>query len=185
MSTHSSILAWKIPQEEEPGRLQSMGSQRVGHNEATSLSLFTYTAHLSIHGSENRKVFLTTSSQDLESALFEVNHLIFLPPFLYPIDKSCIACKQCRPEPSQVTISSSSHSFIRKTEISHSLYIFVSSYAPLSISELALEHWSIREERSQSLGLVDFLKYLRYRQCNLQLSSSGQNHRHYSSCQGC
>ena len=32
MATHSSILAWKIPRTEEPGRLQSMGSQRVGHN---------------------------------------------------------------------------------------------------------------------------------------------------------
>ena len=31
MGTHSSILAWKIPWTEEPGRLQSMGSQRVGH----------------------------------------------------------------------------------------------------------------------------------------------------------
>ena len=32
MATHSSILAWKIPGAEEPGRLQSMGSQRVGHD---------------------------------------------------------------------------------------------------------------------------------------------------------
>ena len=32
MATHSSILAWKIPWAEEPGRLQSMGSQRVRHN---------------------------------------------------------------------------------------------------------------------------------------------------------
>ena len=32
MATHSSILAWKIPWMEEPGRLQSMGSQRVRHN---------------------------------------------------------------------------------------------------------------------------------------------------------
>ena len=31
MATHSSILAWKIPWTEEPGRLQSMGPQRVGH----------------------------------------------------------------------------------------------------------------------------------------------------------
>ena len=31
-ATHSSILAWKIPSIEKPGRLQSMGSQRVGHN---------------------------------------------------------------------------------------------------------------------------------------------------------
>ena len=32
MATHSSILAWKIPWAEEPGRLQSMGLQRVGHD---------------------------------------------------------------------------------------------------------------------------------------------------------
>ena len=32
MTTHSSILAWKIPWMEEPGGLQSMGSQRVGHD---------------------------------------------------------------------------------------------------------------------------------------------------------
>ena len=35
METHSSILAWKFPWTEEPGRLQSMGSQRVGHDWAT------------------------------------------------------------------------------------------------------------------------------------------------------
>ena len=38
MATHSSIVAWKIPWTEEPGRLQSMGSQRVGHDWVT----FTY-----------------------------------------------------------------------------------------------------------------------------------------------
>ena len=38
MATHSSILAWRIPWMEEPGGLQSMGSQRVGHDRATSLS---------------------------------------------------------------------------------------------------------------------------------------------------
>ena len=32
MATHSSTLAWKIPQTEEPGRLQSMELQRVGHD---------------------------------------------------------------------------------------------------------------------------------------------------------
>ena len=42
MAPHSSTLAWKIPWTEEPGRLQSMGSHRVGHNWATSLSLFTF-----------------------------------------------------------------------------------------------------------------------------------------------
>ena len=42
MATHSSSLAWKIPWTEEPSRLQSMGSLRVGHDWATSLSLFTF-----------------------------------------------------------------------------------------------------------------------------------------------
>ena len=37
MATHSSTLAWKIPWIEEPGRLQSIGPQRVGHDWATSL----------------------------------------------------------------------------------------------------------------------------------------------------
>ena len=32
MATHPSILAWRIPWTEEPGRLQSLGSQRVGHD---------------------------------------------------------------------------------------------------------------------------------------------------------
>ena len=41
MAPHSSTLAWKIPWMEEPGRLQSMGLLRVGHDWATSLSFFT------------------------------------------------------------------------------------------------------------------------------------------------
>ena len=42
MAPHSCTLAWKIPWVEEPVRLQSMGSLRVGHDWATSLSLFTF-----------------------------------------------------------------------------------------------------------------------------------------------
>ena len=42
MAPHSSTLAWKIPWVEEPGKLQSMGLLRVGHDWATSLSLFTF-----------------------------------------------------------------------------------------------------------------------------------------------
>ena len=42
MATHSSTLAWKIPWTEEAGRLQSIGSLRVRHDWATSLSLFTF-----------------------------------------------------------------------------------------------------------------------------------------------
>ena len=40
MATDSSIPAWRIPGTEEPGRLQSMGSQRVGQDWATSLHFF-------------------------------------------------------------------------------------------------------------------------------------------------
>ena len=46
--THSSTLAWKIPWTEEPGRLQSMGSRRVGHDWATSFHF-----SLSCIGEEN------------------------------------------------------------------------------------------------------------------------------------
>ena len=42
MAPHSSTLAWKIPWMDEPGRLQSMGSWRVGHDWTMSLSLFTF-----------------------------------------------------------------------------------------------------------------------------------------------
>ena len=42
MAALSSTLAWRISWVEEPGRLQSMGSQRVGHDRATSLSLFAF-----------------------------------------------------------------------------------------------------------------------------------------------
>ena len=42
VASHSSTLAWKIPWTEKPGGLQSMGSLTVGHNWATSLSLFTF-----------------------------------------------------------------------------------------------------------------------------------------------
>ena len=40
MATHSSILAWGIPRTEEPGGLQSMGSQRVRHDWATNTHSF-------------------------------------------------------------------------------------------------------------------------------------------------
>ena len=48
-ATHSSILAWKIPWMEELGGLQPMGSQRVGHNWATSLSLTLYLNFLGLY----------------------------------------------------------------------------------------------------------------------------------------
>ena len=44
MATLSSTLAWKIPWTEDPGRLQSMGSQRVGHDRATSLHFTAFSS---------------------------------------------------------------------------------------------------------------------------------------------
>ena len=59
MATHSSTLAWKIPWTEEPGRLQSMGSLRVG------LSDFTFTFHFHALEKEmaTHPVFLPGESQ--------------------------------------------------------------------------------------------------------------------------
>ena len=51
MATHSSILAWKIPGMEEPGRLQSRGSQRVGHDWGTSLALSFQTCQVAFEAS--------------------------------------------------------------------------------------------------------------------------------------
>ena len=42
IAAHSSVLAWRIPWTEEPGRLQSMRSQRVGHDSATNSFLFSF-----------------------------------------------------------------------------------------------------------------------------------------------
>ena len=50
MATHSSTLAWKIPRTEEPSRLQSMGSQQVGHDWATSL----ITDNVDVSGGESK-----------------------------------------------------------------------------------------------------------------------------------
>ena len=50
MATHSSILVWRIPWTEEPGRLQSMGLQRVRHNWVTNTHSFTHThTHTQTH----------------------------------------------------------------------------------------------------------------------------------------
>ena len=49
MATHSSILAWRIPLTEEPGELQSLGLQKVGHHWATNTHTHTHT-HTQTHG---------------------------------------------------------------------------------------------------------------------------------------
>ena len=59
MATHSSTLAWKVPWMEEPGRLQPMGSRRVGHDWVTSLWLFTF-MHWEGNGNPLQCSFLET-----------------------------------------------------------------------------------------------------------------------------
>ena len=67
MTTHSSVLAGRIPWTEEPGRLQSMGSQRVRHDWATRRGICTsFHGYEIVHSSASgklhtRALFLTTS----------------------------------------------------------------------------------------------------------------------------
>ena len=81
MATHSSIPAWKIPWMEEPRRLQSMGSQRIGHDWATSLH-FTFIS----------RNFKKIEVYQYEFCIFHIYVLICvicfsfsdLPHFVYP-----------------------------------------------------------------------------------------------------
>ena len=66
MATHPSTFAWKIPWMEESGRLQSMGSQRVGHDWATSLTSGQRPGRLIVHyewwaSLSSRSLFCNTS----------------------------------------------------------------------------------------------------------------------------
>ena len=70
MATHSSILAWEIPWMKEPGGLQSKGSQRVGHDWATSLSLSPTIPYVPSGQSE---IFYTLCSQTWHRTLHVVD----------------------------------------------------------------------------------------------------------------
>ena len=65
-ATHSSILAWRIPWTEEPGGLQSMESQRVGHDSNSQTHTHTHTHH--------------------------IRQLNFLPPYLHTIPATSQLC---------------------------------------------------------------------------------------------
>ena len=68
MATHSSILAWEIPWTEEPGGLQSMGSQRVRHDLATK---------------QQQSVFMMPLSQFVPLSAFPLCTPLFSIPALY------------------------------------------------------------------------------------------------------
>ena len=57
MATHSSILAWEIPQTEEPGELQSMGSQRVGHDLESNIRYTKVVRRLNPRSSYHKNFF--------------------------------------------------------------------------------------------------------------------------------
>ena len=79
MAPHSSTLAWKIPQVEGSGRVQSMGPLRVGHDWATSLSLFIFIFMHWRRKWQPTPVFLPGESQGrgaLWAAIYGVSHRV-------------------------------------------------------------------------------------------------------------
>ena len=92
MATHSSILAWKIPWIEKPGRLQSMGSQRVRHDWVTSLSLsIRYKCeNWTIKKPEHRKI-------DPFVFLFFFFNWCFWTVVLEKTRESTLDCKEIKP----------------------------------------------------------------------------------------
>ena len=101
MAPHSSTLAWKIPWMEEPGRLQSMGSRRVGHDWATSFSLFTFMHCIRKWWSEPQSapslVFLTVWSysiygcKEYNQSDFSIDHLVMSMCRVF----SCVVGRGC------------------------------------------------------------------------------------------
>ena len=85
MATHSSILAWEIPGAEEPGGLQSMGLQRVGHEWATNSFTHTHThthTHVSIYVCVQERERGRESERDLIE-VFSKNPLMDRDNFTY------------------------------------------------------------------------------------------------------
>ena len=73
MAIHSSIIAWKIPWTEEPGKLQSIGSQGVGHDWATSLFF------------QGASVFLISQLQSLSAVILEPKKIVSQYFHCFPI----------------------------------------------------------------------------------------------------
>ena len=78
MATHFSILAWKIPWTEEPGRLQSMGSQRVGHRRLRDFSslLWEFILHIC-----NTARFSCHSLHSILGSLTSLNFCLYILKF--------------------------------------------------------------------------------------------------------
>ena len=81
MATHSSILAWRIPWKEEPGRLQSTGSQRVRHDWVTSLCLRKMrNCELQTEGTIGRLKILNSAMYSTYVTWSKLSHVIVVCP---------------------------------------------------------------------------------------------------------
>ena len=76
MATHSSILAWRIPWTEEPDRLQSTGSQRIGHN-------WSDLAHTHTHTHQGKKLKFRPSMGIHLMVINQVAYMCMIPLFLH------------------------------------------------------------------------------------------------------
>ena len=76
MTTHSSILAWKIPWTEEPGRLPSTGSQKSDTTEATQHSMVTYSQNY--RDCPPNVTLLSTESLEMLNVPFKITALVGL-----------------------------------------------------------------------------------------------------------
>ena len=82
MATHPSILAWKVPWTEEPGGIQSMRSQRVGHNLETKQPQYSYRQNKSNEQQRSKEKETNPTWSQLLSVILSLHHWlgrIFLP----------------------------------------------------------------------------------------------------------
>ena len=94
MTTHSSILAWRIPWTEEPGRLESMGSQRVLHDWAINTHTTPLILGLGGWTGEGTEVLLAavTICSDFKAQEEEMCHYFSLFPFYLPWSNGARCC---------------------------------------------------------------------------------------------
>ena len=93
MATHSSIIAWRIPWTEEPGGLQSMGSQRVRNNWKTNT--FTFSAGWSVGNREPCWVFNGVWTYSLRSMSPHDSAVPLVPDTLPPYHHHHLSCWCC------------------------------------------------------------------------------------------
>ena len=142
MATHSSTLAWKIPWTEEPGRLQSMELQRVGHDWATSLSLRgrkwskslqgvllgLYHCLLALHTFFLQKCFhpiFQESGLNLEflSTFVVLSRALGIDLTQGQYSRMCVVCLECRHHSIHCNLSTSTWQWFAYYEFSHHLLV--------------------------------------------------------------